>query len=109
VQAATEKISKLDLEKTLSALNGTIGELKSTIAKLNTTGGTAGMLLNDPKLYNNLAATANKVNTLIDDIKTNPKRYIFISVFGKKNKTVPLDKPLPDTLNAPYLEVIPKQ
>jgi len=102
---ATDNIAKLDLEKTLTTLNGTITEMKNTLSKLNNTNGTAGMLLNDPKLYNNLSATANKINILLDDLKTNPKRYISFSVFGKKNKSTGLMVPLPDTLNAPYLEV----
>ena len=99
----TSNLSKLDLDKTLATLNGTITELKSTIGKLNSTTGTAGLLLNDTKLYNNLTATANKVNLLIDDIKTNPKRYISFSVFGKKYKGDALTVPLPDTINAPYI------
>ncbi|MGB4845059.1 MAG: MlaD family protein [Ferruginibacter sp.] len=96
-------LSQLDLEKTLTTINTTIGDLKSTIGKLNSTSGTAGLLLNDTKLYNNLTATANKLNLLIDDLKTNPKRYINISVFGKKNKSTGLMVPLPDTVNAPYI------
>lgn len=97
-------LSNLDLQQTLNTLNATIGDLKSTIGKLNTTTGTAGLLLNDTKLYNNLTATANKLNLLIDDLKTNPKRYINISVFGKKNTNTGLTMPLPDTVNAPYLK-----
>jgi len=97
-------LSGLDLQQTLNTLNATIGDLKSTIGKLNTTSGTAGLLLNDTKLYNNLTATANKLNLLIDDLKTNPKRYINISVFGKKNTSPGLSVPLPDTVNAPYFK-----
>ena len=97
-------LSQMDLQKTLNVLNSTIGDLKSTIGKLNNTSGTAGLLLNDTKLYNNLTATANKLNLLLDDLKTNPKRYINISVFGKKNTAPGLTVPLPDTVNAPYLK-----
>ena len=97
-------LSQLDLQKTLTVLNTTIGDLKSTIGKLNNTTGTAGLLLNDTKLYNNLTATANKLNLLLDDLKTNPKRYINISVFGKKNTNPGLTVPLPDTVNAPYIK-----
>ncbi|MBL0146618.1 MAG: MCE family protein [Chitinophagaceae bacterium] len=100
----TENFSKLDIEKTLTNLNNTINELKGTIGKLNTNTGTAGLLLNDTKLYNNLTATSNKLNLLLDDVKTNPKRYISFSVFGKKNKGTPLMVPLPDTINAPYIK-----
>jgi phospholipid/cholesterol/gamma-HCH transport system substrate-binding protein len=99
----TAKFSNLEIEKTLLILNATITDLKNTVGKLNTTEGTAGMLLNDPKLYNNLSATANKINLLLDDIKTNPKRYISLSVFGKKDKGSALTVPLADTLNAPYI------
>ena len=100
----TTNLSKLDLEKTLAMLNGAIADLKSGIAKLNSTTGTAGLLLNDTRLYNNLTATANKVNLLLDDLKTNPKRYLSFSVFGKKYKGTELTVPLPDTVNAPYLQ-----
>ncbi len=100
----TSNLSNLDLEKTLNTLNGTIIDLKSTIGKLNSNDGTAGMLLNDTKLYNNLTATANKLNLLLDDLKTNPKRYISFSVFGKKYKGDALSVPLPDTVNAPYIK-----
>ena len=102
----TTNLSKLDLEKTLNTLNATVGDLKTSLGKLNTKDGTAGMLLNDVKLYNNLAATANKLNVLLDDVKTNPKRYISFSVFGKKAKGEALVVPLPDTVNAPYLKIL---
>jgi phospholipid/cholesterol/gamma-HCH transport system substrate-binding protein len=98
----TTNLSNLDLEKTLNMLNGTVSDLKSTIGKLNSQNGTAGLLLNDTKLYNNLTATSNKINVLLDDLKTHPKRYISFSVFGKKDKSTPLTVPLPDTVNAPY-------
>ncbi len=101
----TQNFSKLDVEKTLTTLNGTITELKNTVGKLNTNTGTAGLLLNDTKLYNNLTATSNKLNLLLDDFKTNPKRYISFSVFGKKNKGTALMVPLPDTVNAPYINL----
>jgi phospholipid/cholesterol/gamma-HCH transport system substrate-binding protein len=72
------------------------------VAKMNSTDGSLGRLVNDPKLYNNLASTGNKLNLLLDDIRVNPKRYVNISVFGKKQNNSPLLVPLPDTLNAPY-------
>jgi phospholipid/cholesterol/gamma-HCH transport system substrate-binding protein len=99
----TTNLSNLDLQKTLTTLDATVNDLKNSLGKLNSTNGTAGMLLNDPKLYTNLTSTANKLNVLIDDIKTNPKRYISFSIFGKKNKGTPLAVPLPDTLNSPYM------
>lgn len=99
----SSNLAKLDLEKTLNMMNSTITDLKTTIGKFNTNTGTLGLLMNDPRLYNNLSATGNKLNLLIDDIRINPRRYISISVFGKKNKGSELTVPLPDTINAPYI------
>ena len=99
----TSNLSELDLKATLESLNATIGNLKNLVGKMNDDNGTIGLLLNDPSLYKNLASTANKLNLLIDDIRVNPKRYVNISVIGKKNSSAPLSQPLPDTLNSPYI------
>jgi len=100
----TDKLSKLDFEKTLNTLNATVTDLKNAIGKISSTDGSLGLLLNDPSLYRNLNATSNKINLLLDDIRVNPKRYVNVSVFGKKDKKQPLMVPLPDTVNAPYLK-----
>jgi len=102
LETTTSKLSKLDLEKTLTTINATISDLKNTIEKVNSDKGSIGLLINDPKLYNNLSATSNKLNLLLDDVRVHPKRYINVSVFGKKEKNKPLSAPLPDTINAPY-------
>jgi phospholipid/cholesterol/gamma-HCH transport system substrate-binding protein len=99
----SSNLSKLDLEKTLNLLNATVSDLKSIVGKFNTSTGTIGLLINDSKLYNNLTATTNKLNLLIDDLKANPKRYVSLSIFGKKNNGPGLTVPLPDTVNAPYI------
>lgn len=100
---ATTKLAALDMQKTLNTLDATINDLKAMTAKFNDNKGSLGLMLNDPSLYKNLASTGNKLNLLLDDIRTNPKRYVSISVFGKKQSTIPLAYPLPDTLNSPYI------
>ena len=103
LEATTAKFSRLDIEKTLTSLDVTVTELKNTIGKVNSDKGSLGLLINDTKLYNNLNATSNKLNLLLDDVRVHPKRYVNISVFGKKDKSGPLLVPTPDTVNAPYL------
>jgi hypothetical protein len=65
----------------------------------NNGNGTASKLLSDPAMYIQLQSTIKSVNTLVDDFKVHPKRYISVSVFGKKDKRTPLTKPLSDTLD----------
>jgi phospholipid/cholesterol/gamma-HCH transport system substrate-binding protein len=98
----TANLVNLDLQGTLSTLNGTINSLKIAMDKINSENGTLGKLVNNASLYNNLNATSNKINLLLDDIRVHPKRYVSISVFGKKSVEAPLTVPTPDTVNAPY-------
>lgn len=64
-----------------SSLAGTIESLNSLLAKLNDPDGTLGKILNDPSLYNSLDSLLIDVNSLIEKISENPKKYLKISVF----------------------------
>ena len=98
----TSKFATLNLNKTLDTLDRAVNDLKNIIGKFDNNNGTLGKLINDPTMYQNLASTGNKLNLLLDDIRVNPKRYINISLIGKKQNNNPLLVPLPDTLNSPY-------
>ncbi len=98
LDSTTKSIKDADLYETIKTIQTTLVSLNTTINKLNTGNGTASKLLSDPAMYNQLQSTIKSVNTLVDDIKVHPKRYVNISVFGKKDKTTPLDKPLSDSL-----------
>jgi phospholipid/cholesterol/gamma-HCH transport system substrate-binding protein len=98
----TSKFANLNLQNTLDNLDKAINEMKSLVENVNKSDGTLGKLLNDPTLYKNLASSGNKLNLLLDDVRMNPKRYINISLFGKKTKNEPLLVPMADTLDSPY-------
>lgn len=69
-----------------SSLSSTLEELNSTLAKVNSAEGSAGLLLNDEQLYDNLAAVSGSLNELLIDMQSNPKRYVHFSLFGSKDK-----------------------
>ena len=98
LDSTTKSINDADLYKTIKTIQTTLIALNTTINQLNNGNGTASKLLNDPAMYTQLQSTIKSVNTLVDDIKVHPKRYISVSVFGKKDKRTPLTKPLSDTL-----------
>lgn len=93
----TDRLARLELEETVAKLQKTLDNLNRTLAKIEKGDGTLGLLVNDPKLYNNLNSTSNSLNVLLQDLRLHPKRYINVSVFGKKDKDQPLMQPLPDT------------
>jgi phospholipid/cholesterol/gamma-HCH transport system substrate-binding protein len=99
LDSTTKSINDADLYTTIKTIQTTLVALNTTINQLNNGNGTASKLLNDPAMYTQLQSTVKSVNTLVDDIKVHPKRYINISVFGKKDKRTPLTKPLSDTLD----------
>ncbi len=99
---ASQKFADIDLKKTLDTLNEAVADFKQGAAKINSKDGSLGLLLNDKKLYENLESTTNKINILLDDIRVHPKRYVNISVFGKKDKGEYITAPLvDDTLKKP--------
>lgn len=60
-----------------------VGELNSVLATVNNESGSVGKLLKDAELYDNLATASNNLSALLEDLKTNPGRYLNVSVFGK--------------------------
>jgi phospholipid/cholesterol/gamma-HCH transport system substrate-binding protein len=94
---ASNKFANIKIDETLSSLQNAVNELKAVMVKANSKDGSIGLLLNDPKLYKNLESTTYKLNILLDDFRTHPKRYVNVSVFGgKKDKTGALTSPLLD-------------
>ncbi|MFI3302448.1 MAG: MlaD family protein [Rikenellaceae bacterium] len=68
------------------SLGKTIEELNKSLAALNSTDGSIGKLMNDERLYNNLATATASLDSLLMDFKENPKRYVHFSLFGSKEK-----------------------
>lgn len=98
VTKATDNLSKADLSGSVEKLKLAISNMNSVIAKMNSQDGSLGKLINDKSLYNNLNNTIRSANILVDDLRMHPKRYVNISVFGKKDKTGPLTSPANDSL-----------
>lgn len=97
VEKTTENLSKADIDGTVAQLKTSIETLNTILGKMSSTDGSLGKLLNDKALYDNLTNTVRSANILMDDLRVHPKRYVNISVFGKKDKTGPLMAPLDST------------
>ena len=76
LRTTSERVTALtgDFQQTSTRLNGILGKLESG-------DGTAAKLLNDPGLYYDLRALMMQADSLIADVKRNPKRYINVKVF----------------------------
>ncbi|MBO5699285.1 MAG: MCE family protein [Bacteroidaceae bacterium] len=93
----TGQVAQSDLQGTMGALQSTMKNAEQLTAQLNlltsdlnqrisSEDNTLGLLLNNRGLYENLSNTAASADSLLQDMKQRPGRYIHFSVFGKKNK-----------------------
>ena len=90
----TSSLANANIDQTLLSVRSTMAKLEQTLNTVNSKNGTVGMLLNDRQLYNELRMTNRSLATLLDDIRVNPKRYVSVSVFGKKQKSGPIVQPI---------------
>ncbi|MCH5328390.1 MAG: MCE family protein [Coprobacter sp.] len=84
VDQFTGTLNRLELEQTLASLDTTIANLRSVSEELKNPDGTIGQLMNNGALYDKLVHTAGSADSLLIDLRENPKRYVHFSLFGKK-------------------------
>jgi phospholipid/cholesterol/gamma-HCH transport system substrate-binding protein len=83
----SDSLSQAPIKSTIDQLNLTSKQLAAISQKIDKGEGSAGLLINDKELYNNLTKSSSQLELLLKDVRENPKRYVSISVFGKKDKS----------------------
>ena len=96
LKTTTDSLKALRLGETLAQANSAVATLQKSLTALEQGQGTAGKLLKDQALYDNINRTIVSVNKLMTNFRQYPKRYVNISVFGKKDKG-PADSPADTT------------
>lgn len=94
LKAATQGLAQVDMKGMMVKLQGTTDSLNAMIAQAKSSNSSIGALLNSRDFYNNLNHTINSLHILMDDLRAHPKRYVGISIFGKKDKGNYLTQPL---------------
>ncbi|MEZ3558281.1 MAG: MlaD family protein [Duncaniella sp.] len=72
----SDDLKKMPLDSTLNHLNNITANLDEATEKLNSSNSSLGLLLNDPGLYNNINNSAAHIDSILIDLKKQPKRYI---------------------------------
>jgi len=76
LSSISDSLSKLNISPIFDEISSTIAGLNSIVQKLNSTESSAGLLINDPVLYQNLNNLSGSLDLLLKDIRNNPKRYV---------------------------------
>ena len=80
----SDELNSFGLSSLLTNLEVSVDGISSIVDKLDSDNSTLGKLINEDEVYNNLNSSIESLNILINDIKTNPKKYVHFSVFGRK-------------------------
>ena len=76
----SEELNRLPLSQTIENVNGLTSNLVKFTGNLNNPNSTLGELTQDSELYDKLNRLTADIDSLIIDIKKNPKRYISIKL-----------------------------
>lgn len=84
-----------ELKTTVDKANESFSNMNNLLTKMDSGEGSIAKLLNNPEIYDNLEATSKHLSLLLQDMRLNPKRYVRLSVFGRKGDpyTNPSDDP----------------
>jgi phospholipid/cholesterol/gamma-HCH transport system substrate-binding protein len=81
----SDTLANIEISPVLTNIKLASNQIVDILEKLNNNQSTAGLLLNDDELYNELTAFTENLSFLIKDIQANPERYVHFSAidFGK--------------------------
>lgn len=99
----TGNLANVNLGPIADSMQIAINQLKGLVNSMSSTNGSLGALINDRQLYDKINDAVLSAEILLDDLRAHPKRYVNISVFGKKDKGGALTSPLKkDTIPQEY-------
>lgn len=85
LETISDTLAAADISGTISNLKKSLQQTSMIMGDMNKGKGSAGQFLKNDTLYTNLSNSLESLNSLLKDMKANPKRYVHFSVFGKKS------------------------
>ena len=82
----SDTLSQIQVAPIISNISAASTQLLGLVEKLNSEENTAGLLLNDDRLYFEITQLTENLSSLLKDVQDNPKRYVQFSAvdFGKE-------------------------
>jgi phospholipid/cholesterol/gamma-HCH transport system substrate-binding protein len=77
----TDSLAKADIPGAVRNADAALSELNQLLASINRGEGTVGQMMQNDTLYQQLEQSAEALRSLLEDIRTNPKKYVKFSVF----------------------------
>ena len=77
----SSNLKEVDLQSTMNAVDRSVKNLEQMTFKMNDPNSSLGLLMSDRSLYDNLESTTKNADSLMIDLKKNPKRYVHFSIW----------------------------
>lgn len=81
LKALSAELKALPLTETMDNVKATTDNLNQITAKINGKDSSLGMLLNDKGLYNHIDSAVCSLDSILIDLKANPKKYVQFKLF----------------------------
>lgn len=82
----SDTLAQIEFATIIYGINQTIGELAEITDKINNGDGSLAQVLNSDSLILEIEQTNQELQYLLNDIYTNPKKYLGFSVVGRKDR-----------------------
>jgi phospholipid/cholesterol/gamma-HCH transport system substrate-binding protein len=82
----SQALNEADLKSLMTDLDESISATKEILEGIKNGEGAVGQIFTNQELYVSLTSNLNQLEWLLQDLRLNPKRYLSVSVFGKKQK-----------------------
>lgn len=84
LKTISDTLAAADLYATINNLKATLGRTAQLMEGVNKGKGTAGQIFTNDSLYVSLNHGIASLDSLLKDVKANPKKYVHFSLFGRK-------------------------
>lgn len=86
LSSVSQTLNEADLKGLMTDLDASISATKEILEGIKNGDGAVGQILTNQELYVSLTSNLSQLEWLLQDLRLNPKRYLSVSVFGKKQK-----------------------
>ena len=86
LSSVSQTLNEADLKGLITDLDASISATKEILEGIKNGDGAVGQIFSNQELYVSLTSNLNQLEWLLQDLRLNPKRYLSVSVFGKKQK-----------------------
>ena len=82
----SDSLKQAEITSTINNANAALAQVNEIFQQINSGKGSMGAFLKNDSLYHHMESASKHLDELLVDLKANPKRYVQVSVFGRKDK-----------------------